>query len=126
MGDVARGRAVCLVIESDPQVRRAVTAQLESAGFAIVVTENPDGAGEYEAFSTNVVLLSMDDDVSKGLRFIREWKNRKSSPPIIAYSNQLTTRTAVESIKAGVFDYIRYPFNTDELILTIKNAFKAA
>lgn len=104
-----------LVIDDEPQIRRAVRNALSDTG--IVVAEASTGRDGIDAAATQrpaLVILDLGLPDVTGLevcRDIRSW----SSAPIIVLSARHSDREKVEVLDAGADDYITKPFSTVEL-----------
>lgn len=104
-----------LVIDDEPQIRRAVRNALSETGT--VVAEASTGRDGIDAVATQrpaLVILDLGLPDITGLevcRDIRSW----SSAPIIVLSARHSDREKVELLDAGADDYITKPFSTVEL-----------
>jgi two-component system, OmpR family, KDP operon response regulator KdpE len=109
-----------LVIDDEPQIRRALRAGLERNGFIVSVAstgeEGLDAAAEHPP---DVVILDLAMPGTDGFevcRQLREW----SKVPIIVLSVREDERDKIEALNLGVDDYLTKPFSLDELIARMR------
>jgi two-component system KDP operon response regulator KdpE len=105
-----------LVVDDDPQIRRAVREAIAREG--IEVETAADGkealrrAGEME-FSLVITDLSMPN--LDGLELVRELRSR-STVPILVLTVRSEEREKVRLLDAGADDYVVKPFGVGELL----------
>lgn len=59
-----------------------------------------------------------------GLDLLKEIKTLIPHTPLILMTSYVDIKTAVKAIKSGAFEYVTKPLNTDEILITIRNALK--
>ena len=109
-----------LVVDDEPQIRRALRAGLERNGFTVMLAshgeEGLDAAAEHPP---DVVLLDLAMPGTDGLEFcrqLREW----SKVPIIVLSVREDERDKITALNLGADDYLTKPFSLDELVARIR------
>ena len=113
-----------LVVDDEPQLRRALSRSLEGHDYA--VREAEDGAGaiaEFERFKPDLVLLDVMLPGMNGVEVCRELR-RKHSTPIIVLSVIGDEKAKVAALDEGADDYIAKPFGMDELLARIRVALR--
>src|SRR6266480_7058642 len=111
-----------LVVEDHEAERRAVSQILKSEGFTVFGAENADKALGYIEENIDVVLSDLQMGDVSGLDLLQLWKKRRPETQFILLTGHAAINSAVEAIKAGAYDYLTKPINSDELILLIKRA----
>jgi two-component system, NtrC family, response regulator HydG len=116
-----------LVVEDHETERRALGSILKSEGLHVFHAESADKALGYVDENIDVVLsdLNLGEGDASGIELLNLWKKRKPDTHFILITGSNSVPTAVEAIKAGAFDYVTKPVNTDELILLIKRAIES-
>ncbi len=120
----ARGGGRVLVIDDEPEIRRAIQAGL--AGASLVVEWAPTGAQGLELVSRwhpDVVILDLflpDMDGLEVLRQLRQW----SRVPIIVLSVRASDQDKITALESGADDYLTKPFSMGELLARIRVAFR--
>src|SRR4051812_30666654 len=74
----------------------------------------------------DVVLTDLNMGDVSGIQLLQLWKQRKPDTQFILFTGEKSTKSAVDAMKAGAFDYIQKPVNADELILLIRRALEGA
>jgi len=112
-----------LVIDDDPGVRDYLEALVSRQGYEVVAV-----AGGEEALRTldsappDLVTLDMVLPGMDGLDTLRELKRRAPDVPVIMLSGHGQARTIVEAMKQGASDFLRKPFEVEELELAFQKA----
>jgi two-component system KDP operon response regulator KdpE len=105
-----------LVVDDDPQIRRAVRDALSREGMDVETAADGEEAlrlaGE-EAFSLVITDLSMPN--LDGLELVRELR-RRSTVPILVLTVRSEEREKVRLLDAGADDYVVKPFGVAELL----------
>jgi DNA-binding NtrC family response regulator len=114
-----------LVVEDHESERKAITHILKSEGFTVYGAENADKAMGYVDENIDVVLSDLHMGDVSGLDLLHLWKKRRPETQFILLTGHAAINSAVEAIKAGAYDYLTKPINSDELILLIKRALEA-
>ncbi|MCR4292643.1 MAG: response regulator [Candidatus Kuenenia sp.] len=84
-----------------------------------------DGASGIEAYkkeSPGLLLLDINLPDINGIEVLKQIKLLNKEIPVIIVSAQEDVKLAVDAIKLGAYDYIKKPFNNDDIVLTVKRA----
>lgn len=111
-----------LVVEDEDAQRKALSAILKSESLSVLTAENADKALGYVDENIDVVLTDLQMGDVSGIDLLNLWKKRKPETQFILLTGHSSVNSAVEAIKAGAFDYVTKPINTDELIVIIRRA----
>lgn len=107
--------ATILVIDDEPQIRRAVrNALAESADRVIEAATGSEGIDAAAAERPALVVLDLGLPDMDGVRVCRELR-KWSSAPILVLSARHTEHEKVNLLDAGADDFITKPFSTAEL-----------
>ncbi len=114
-----------LVVDDEPQIRRALHRALEAYGYEVRAAGSGGDALNSLRFRPDVILLDLmlpDMDGLEVARRIRE----QSAVPILVLSVRGEERQKVLALDLGVDDYITKPFGTAELLARIRVALRHA
>jgi two-component system response regulator AtoC len=112
-----------LVIDDDPSVRDYMQALVSRQGFQVHAAadgeEALDRLGEVrpDLITLDVVLPGMD-----GLETLRRLKQRLPDVPVVMLSGHGQARNIVEAMRLGASDFLRKPFEVEELELAFQKA----
>jgi len=109
-----------LVVDDEPQLRRAVRLALE--GHSYVVREAEDGASalrEFAVFRPDAVLLDLMLPDMSGVDVCSELRKTYDTP-IVVLSVVGDERTKVAALDAGADDYLTKPFGIEELLARVR------
>jgi two-component system KDP operon response regulator KdpE len=119
-------RALVLVVEDEPQMRRFLRASLGAEGYRVIEAWTiADGLRQATAERPDALLLDLglpDGDGLDLVRRVREW----SAVPIIVVSARGREEEKVAALDAGADDYLPKPFGTKELLARLRVALRHA
>lgn len=120
------GKVRVLVIDDEPEIRRALRAGLAGAEFAVEWAPSAAQGMEFVAqWHPDVVILDLSLPDMDGLdvcRQLRAW----SRVPIIVLSIRSGDADKITALEAGADDYLVKPFSMGELIARIRVALRHA
>lgn len=117
-----------LIVDDEPAVRFTLRSVLEDAGFA--VTESADGQDALDQVSGGlrpaVVFTDLRMPRLDGLALLSALVARPNAPKVVLITAHGDERTAVAAMKAGAWDYVRKPFDIDEIVAIARRADEVA
>lgn len=109
-----------LVIDDEPQIRRALRAGLERNGYEVTLAATgEEGLDAASLQQQDIVILDLALPGMDGLQTcqqLREW----SKVPIIVLSVREGERDKIAALDYGADDYLTKPFSIDELLARIR------
>jgi two-component system KDP operon response regulator KdpE len=120
------GKARVLVIDDEPEIRRAVRIGLAGAEFSVEwAPTGEQGMDLLTRWHPDVVILDLslpDMDGIEVCRRLRSW----SSVPIIVLSVRGSDQDKIGALELGADDYLTKPFSMGELLARIRVALRHA
>jgi diguanylate cyclase (GGDEF)-like protein len=111
-----------LIVNGDKYVRNTL-AECLSKDYNVFTSESFMNALKvYKDEKFYTVVTEIDTPETKGIEVISKLQQLHSDVPIIVVTTHKSVNIAVEAMKAGAYDYITKPFNTDELKLVVLHA----
>lgn len=109
-----------LVVDDDPQIRRAMRATLTARGYEVADARTGEGAlEELRSGAYDLVLLDMNMPGMAGMETCRLIRSG-SEIAIIMLTVSNSEKDKVDALDAGADDYITKPFSTPELLARIR------
>lgn len=115
-------KTTILLVDDDNGHRQMLKVILEEWGYTIIEACDGEVAVE-EVSKTPVDLVLMDVRMPKksGLEALLEMKSINPAIPVLIMTAYSTIEAAVETIKAGAYDYLTKPLDFDKLKITLRN-----
>src|ERR1700689_4964392 len=116
--------ATILVVDDEPQLRRAMKATLTDLGYSVMEAKTGEEALELLRRDTpDLILLDLNMPGIGGLETCRAIREN-SELPIIVLSVRNTERDKVDALDAGADDFVTKPFGIQELLARIRAAIR--
>jgi DNA-binding response OmpR family regulator len=109
-----------LIAEDDPRIAASLERALRANGFMTVVADNGEMAhslsltGEFD-----LLILDMGLPQQDGFHVLQELRWRGKRVPVLVLTGR-SDRDVVACLDAGADDYMRKPFDVDELIARVQ------
>ena len=110
-----------LVVDDEPQLRRALERALKLAGYEVELAADGDEA-LHAAGSTSHDAIVLDVLMPKrnGLEVCRELRARGEHTPILMLTARDAVQDRVDGLDAGADDYVVKPFALEELLARLR------
>lgn len=120
--DSTRSLVQVFVIEDEDPIRRLIRDTLEGEGFGVQTARSAEDALTMLAQADpSLILLDLRLPGMDGFAFLEAYRSRRDGaglPPVIIVS-ALRPR---ETLPEGVVDYLRKPFDLDDLIARVERS----
>lgn len=116
-----------LIVDSDPESTRIATAAFRDADTRF--TSVPDsGAAVSEMMhrSFNVIICDLSGDNFDGFEFLKSIHLSSPQIPIIGIAPSSGSRSAIEAVKGGAFDFLAKPIDTGEIRRSVREAIECS
>jgi two-component system, NtrC family, response regulator HydG len=116
-------RAKILVVDDEESHRIMLRAVLKEEGYE--VAEATDGAEAVKAVEQqpfDLILLDIRMTTMDGIEALAEVRKISPLVPVLIMTAYASVKTAVEALKAGAFEYLTKPLDTDELKILMEKA----
>ena len=116
-----------LLIEDDLILGETVTEILESEGFEVVwVKDGQSGLDESFEQRFDLYLFDVNVPFINGFELLNDLRNSGDKTPAIFLTALVDTGSLKKGFDAGADDYIKKPFDMDELIIRVDSTIKKA
>ncbi|MBV5321971.1 MAG: response regulator, partial [Sulfuricurvum sp.] len=109
-----------LLLEDDLLFGESIVDVLEEEGFEVVLCRNGQSALD-ETYKNHFDLYLLDINVPliDGLSLLKELRRANDTTPTIYLTSHQEIEKLTEAFEIGADDYLKKPFNTDELLVRI-------
>jgi len=112
-----------LIVDDEKNMRLILNKILSKEGYEIYQAENGNQAlKEVKKSSPDLVLLDLKLPDINGIEVLEKIKQHDNSIIVIILTAYGDIKNAVEAMKLGAYDYLKKPFDNEEMILVIKKA----
>jgi len=116
-----------LVVDADPETIRLTTEAFRESEtrFTPVATVEAGGV-ELMQQKFNAVLCDLIDGDFRGFEFLKELHRTHPQLPVIGIATAADSRSAIEAVKAGAFDFLSKPLDAAELRRSLREAIECS
>lgn len=110
-----------LVIEDNRRIAEYIGTALKRQGFAVDAVESgADGEAAIAATNYDGVILDLGLPDTDGLAWLATARKRSAQTPILILTARDALNDLVQGLNAGADDYLRKPFEMEELIARVR------
>ena len=112
-----------LVVDDEQSMLDFLRLLLESAGYEVAVASSmKEGESRFREGGIDLVLSDIIMPDGTGLELLKAIKQIDARAAVIMMTAYASTKTAIEAMKLGAYDYVSKPFDVDELQLLVEKA----
>src|ERR1035437_7216186 len=105
-----------LVIDDEAGIREMLTILFQKDGYRVTSARGcVEGLAALDAMAPDLVMTDLKMPDGTGLDVLARVRESNCDTPVIMITAYSSTKTAVEALKAGAYDYIAKPFDVEEL-----------
>lgn len=112
-----------LVVDDDPSLLRLLAIRLSAVGYEVESAANAKVAlGILKSFHPHMVLSDLRMDGMDGMVLFEQIRQQNPHLPVVIMTAHGTIPDAINATKQGVFSFLTKPFESQELLATVKKA----
>jgi diguanylate cyclase (GGDEF)-like protein len=112
-----------LIVDDEAAARDTIADLLTEDGYSVTATESGEKAlGLLEQSSFDLIISDLMMPSMSGIELTKSIKATGTDTPIVVITGFATIELAVESMKAGAYDFITKPFNIEQIKITVQKA----
>ena len=112
-----------LIVDDEASLRDFLSIVFEEDGWRVEAAASlAEGRAALQKDEPDLILCDLMLPDGSGLELLRETKAQNPLIAVIMITAHTSTKSAVEALKAGAFDYIAKPFDIEELKIIVRNA----
>jgi signal transduction histidine kinase len=114
-----------LIVDDEPRMTESAKAALDGMGFEIETSNcSTEALTRLKTENYDVALLDVRMPGLTGYQILDALQQEETQTECIIMTGDVSLDTAIEAIRRGASDYVRKPFDPDELLIRVNNAFK--
>jgi two-component system response regulator HydG len=115
--------ATILVVDDQESAREFLGRYLEDVGYRTLLADSVEAAlRALQAESVDLVITDLRMPEIDGVEGLRRMRSIEPQLPVIVLTAFATVETAVQAMKLGAFDYVRKPFEAEEMEIIVARA----
>jgi DNA-binding NtrC family response regulator len=115
--------AQVLVVDDEALIRQSIRSVLGQEGFEVSVAASGEEAWlRFGEDRPDVVLLDLVLGDTDGLEILRRMRKEGPDAKVILISAHGSIESAVTAMKLGAYDFIKKPFEIEEIVAGVRNA----
>jgi len=103
-----------MFVDDDPSILDAAKTAIESYGYDVITAKSGTECLD-KLEDADLIFLDIKMPGMNGIEVLKKIKKKNAYLPVIMITAYATVDTAIEAMKHGAFDYIRKPFDVEEL-----------
>ncbi|MEA2174947.1 MAG: hypothetical protein QOD00_2539 [Blastocatellia bacterium] len=105
-----------LIVDNNEELRSTLEHVLRDLGHMVVATGDRDEALSREDLDEfDLIISDLTDDADSGVQLLSELKRKRLLVPVVVSSDEAQQPGIVKAFKMGAANYLRLPYNKDEL-----------
>jgi len=120
-------RKSVLIVDDEELIRRSLRIALESNGYGVALaTSGAEALAQLTSESPDCMIVDLRLGDMNGLEILERARDRLSETKTIVITAHGDMESAVRALRLGAFDFIRKPFDLEEVIASVRNAVHTA
>ncbi len=112
-----------LIIDDDVALCRSIQLQLQTKGLdAATAHTASDGLARLRERPPDLVLLDINLPDADGLAVLKQIAEVDDALPVVIITARQDMKATITAMQTGAFDYVRKPFDIDDVLLVIEKA----
>ena len=105
-----------LLVDDEPGITGMLSIVFEKEGYSVRTAGScAEGMRLVEETSPDLVLTDLKMPDGTGFDILRKTRETNAETPVVMITAYSSTKTAIDALKAGAYDYISKPFDVEEL-----------
>lgn len=105
-----------LIVDDNEELRGSLDAVLRELGHEVVATgDREEALSRDDIDEFDLIISDLTDDADSGVQLLSEIKRKRLLVPVVISSDELQQPGVVKAFKMGAVNYLRSPYDKDEL-----------
>jgi len=112
-----------LVVDDEAGIREMLTIVFQKDGYRVTTARGcAEALAHLDGEEPDLVLTDLKMPDGSGFDVLKKVKDAHRDTPVVVITAYSSTKTAIDALKQGAYDYIAKPFDVDELKLVVARA----
>ncbi len=112
-----------LLLDSESSVRQELETFLTGLSFEVICGDSEaDAENTFSSYRPDLSIIEYNLSGEQGIEILNRFLENNPSHPVLIISKNASPEQAVESMKAGAFDYLGKPVNYEKLRILVEKA----
>ena len=113
-----------LIVDDESSLLEFLSLLFQGEGYRVATASSVNAARERLAAGAGFDLVMCDIHMpdGSGLDLLRELKEHHSQASVIMMTAYTSTKSAIEAMRLGAYDYVSKPFDVEELKVLVQKA----
>lgn len=112
-----------LIAEDDPNLGEALVSYLEEKGYTVdLARHGGEALGFLQRHDYSLILTDLVMPEADGLAVLRAARQRNPAALVVIMTGHASLASALQATREGAYDYLRKPFNLQEIEVAVDNA----
>jgi two-component system response regulator PilR (NtrC family) len=112
-----------LIVDDEAGIVDLLTIVFRGAGYRVTSARScKEGLARLEASLPDLVLTDVKMPDGSGFEILKRSRELAATVPVVMITAYTTTKTAIEALKSGAYDYISKPFDVEEMKHVVERA----
>jgi CheY-like chemotaxis protein len=105
-----------LIVDNNEELRSTLEQVLRDLGHTVVATgDREEALSRDDLDEFDLIISDLTDDADSGVQLLSELKRKRLLVPVVVSSDQAQQPGIIKAFKMGAANYLRLPYNKDEL-----------
>ena len=105
-----------LIVDDEAGIVEMLSIVFKNEGYRVTTARScTEGLAQLETSRPDLVLTDVKMPDGSGFEILKRSRELAPSVPVVMITAYTTTKTAIEALKSGAYDYISKPFDVDEM-----------
>ncbi len=111
-----------LIVDDEEKILASLSSLLERSAYKVLVTrEGGQALPLIEQNNVDIVILDLVMPEANGMNILKQILEQRPALPVIMLTGHGTISKAVEATKAGAFDFLEKPVESEKILISIEN-----
>ena len=114
-----------LIVDDEPIIRDILVRKLTGSGYKVAALENAfEALSKMEECPVPLIISDIIMPGMDGIELLKRVRSKYPDTAVVVITAVSNVSIAIEALREGAYDYLIKPFNLEEVLLSVRNAFE--